>query len=236
MDHILARKEKERIANGGLFIWGIGNAVGPSIRELLRRSARPEVLFSPIKSVPKLRDVSPPAVAAWVAGEGLDGASFLLPKHSIVTSRFDLSSPPQVHYALVCFSERPLIVRHSDEKIEFAAITNLLTGRRVGASQVTAVVQPRPAQQHQKIKHYDVAIRAELAYPYFLRLSNPVVLPDAARVSGGEWTVEVFRWVRERADCGRAPEQLYLQHQSVHRGSANCTPDASKSLSAKAAV
>jgi hypothetical protein len=27
IDRILARKEAERIANGGLFLWGIGNSV-----------------------------------------------------------------------------------------------------------------------------------------------------------------------------------------------------------------
>src|SRR4051812_30446023 len=71
--HILQRKERERAANGGLFIWGIGNAVGPSIRELLRRTTRPEVLFSPIRCSPKAQDAEPPAVAAWTLGETLDG-------------------------------------------------------------------------------------------------------------------------------------------------------------------
>src|SRR5258708_7434646 len=98
IDHILARKERERVANGGLFIWGIGNAVGPSIGELTRRTTNPEVLFSPIKSEPKLLDVSPPAVVAWTAGEGLDGTPFLVPEHSIVTSRFDPISPRHFHY------------------------------------------------------------------------------------------------------------------------------------------
>ena len=50
IDSILGRKERERVANRGIFVWGIGNAIGPSIRELLRREAQPEVLFSPIKS------------------------------------------------------------------------------------------------------------------------------------------------------------------------------------------
>ena len=56
---MLQRKEQERAANGGIFIWGIGNAVGPSIRELVRRGPKPEVLFSPIKSAPKQQDVLP---------------------------------------------------------------------------------------------------------------------------------------------------------------------------------
>jgi hypothetical protein len=56
--HILQRKEQERSANDGLFIWGIGNAIGPSIRELVRRTNRPEVLFSPIKSSPILPEAT----------------------------------------------------------------------------------------------------------------------------------------------------------------------------------
>ena len=67
---ILRRKEKERAANGGIFYWGIGNAVGPSILELLRRTDEPEVLFSPIKSAPKRDDVTPEAVVAWTAAAG----------------------------------------------------------------------------------------------------------------------------------------------------------------------
>ena len=33
IEQILFRKEQERLANGGVFLWGIGNAVGPSIYE-----------------------------------------------------------------------------------------------------------------------------------------------------------------------------------------------------------
>ena len=69
--HIFKRKEEERIANSGVFIWGIGNAVGPSVRELVLRTPKPQVLFSPIRSAAKLQDVSPPSVAAWTAGETL---------------------------------------------------------------------------------------------------------------------------------------------------------------------
>src|ERR1700761_2672202 len=70
---ILLRKERERSANGGVFYWGIGNAVGPSILELLRKSDEPEVLFSPIKSTPRRDDVTPQRVVAWTAAAGLNG-------------------------------------------------------------------------------------------------------------------------------------------------------------------
>ena len=73
IDQILVRKEEERQANHGLFLWGIGNAVGPSILELVRRASVPEVIFSPIKSAPREEDVSPPAVVAWTAGSTICG-------------------------------------------------------------------------------------------------------------------------------------------------------------------
>jgi hypothetical protein len=42
IEQILERKEAERIATGGVFFWGIGNAVGRSISELVRRTDEPE--------------------------------------------------------------------------------------------------------------------------------------------------------------------------------------------------
>src|SRR5687768_6644325 len=92
IDQILARKEQERVANNGVFFWGIGNAVGPSMKELIRCTPRPEVLFSPIKSRPRAKDVAPPAVVAWVTGHTLAGEFFRLTAPSLVTSRQDAKS------------------------------------------------------------------------------------------------------------------------------------------------
>jgi hypothetical protein len=178
IDSILGRKERERVANRGIFVWGIGNAIGPSIRELLRREAQPEVLFSPIKSTPRHQDVAPPAVAAWTSGETLDGDAFLLPEHSLVTSRFDPARPRGAHYALVCYSPAPLTLSESTDTIVFAGLRNLLTGRPVGPSQVTAVVHWFESWT-QGMTTYGVAMRARLVYPYFIRLAHPLLLPDA---------------------------------------------------------
>jgi hypothetical protein len=187
--HIFQRKEEERAANGGIFIWGIGNAVGPSIRELLQRRPRPEVLFSPIKSSPKPQDVVPAAVAAWTLGETLDGDAYSLPKHSLVTSRFDPVAPRETHYALVCFSLAPITQAEPAGEISFASLTNLRTGRPIGASQVTAVVQCQPLNSRDGGQTYDVAIRAELVYPYFVRLRRPVLLQTSAHAHSAkaEW-------------------------------------------------
>lgn len=173
MEAILCRKEKERISNDGVFLWGIGNAIGPSIAELIQRALNPEVLFSPIKSAPKCKDVVPSAIATWTSAVGLDGSPFNLPTHSLVTSRYDVSAPKRSHYALVCFKNTPLTLMLSEEKLLFSELRNLRTGRPVGASQVTAVVE-RLKSHCQDLTPYEVAIRATLVPPYFVRLADPI--------------------------------------------------------------
>src|ERR1700683_3869836 len=83
IEQILQRKEAERRAGNGVFVWGIGNAVGRSMLELLRVCDEPTVLFSPIKSAPKAHDVKPPAVAAWTGARGLFGEPFVLPDQAL---------------------------------------------------------------------------------------------------------------------------------------------------------
>lgn len=173
VSQIIERKEEERQAGNGVFLWGIGNSVGPSIQGLLGVSRYPEVLFSSIKSAPKYIDVNPPAVMAWTDGIGLDGEPFALPERALVTSRFDPTSPKRVHYALVCHSEAPLTLLHDGASIQFGALRNLVTQRRLGASQVTAVVEHE--EGHPSVSEgYRVAIRARLVAPYFIRLHHPI--------------------------------------------------------------
>lgn len=172
---IIERKEEERRSGGGVFLWGVGNAVGRSILELLRVSGRPEVLFSSIKSAPKDSDVNPPAVVAWTGALGLHGEPFVLPEQALVTSRFDPASPRSVHYALVCYSEEPLVLSRGGINIQFGALRNLVTRRPVGPSQVTAVVEYQSGHSDDS-QGYEVAIRARLVAPYFIRLRQPIPL------------------------------------------------------------
>jgi hypothetical protein len=196
--HILERKEQERTANAGMFLWGIGNAIGPSVQELLRRTQEPEVLFSPIKSSARPADTEPQAVVAWTYAETLAGDSFALPTCSLVTSRRDPLAPRATHYALVCFSADPLDICHSQEKIAFACLRNLLTGRPVGASQVTAVVEHKLTYDF-GTRNYDVAIRTKLVYPYFLRLRDPLLLSKSD--INLDWSMVVRQvWERRRND------------------------------------
>jgi hypothetical protein len=197
IEQIFARKEQERIANAGLFFWGIGNAIGPSLIELLRRITSPEALFSPIQSAPRREDAVPSSVVAWTQAETLSGEEYRLPEHSLITSRFDPLKPKTRHYALVCYSETEINIGLPSEQIHFGAVRNLLTSRPVGASQVTAVVQKKATSPHLKSTPYDVAFRARLAPPYLVLLRAPV--PLAYSEAGGRWA-EI---VRQMWDCKR---------------------------------
>jgi len=179
VEQILARKEQERIANAGVFFWGIGNAIGPSMLELLRRTNSPEALFSPIQSAPRHEDTMPPSVAAWTQAETLFGEEYRLPEQSLITSRFDPLRPRARHYALVCCSETRIEVGLTDENIRFSELRNVLTSRQVGASQVTAVVHLSNAVSTGKNLSYNVAFRARLTPPYFVSLRTPIPLAES---------------------------------------------------------
>jgi hypothetical protein len=179
-DAILVRKERERAGNEGVFFWGIGNSVAPAIAELLLRDRLPEVLFSPIRGRPRPADVAPENVVAWTAAESLDGRRFKLPAGVHVTSR-----EARAHYALVCGDDAPLAFSNHGA-LDFGALRNLVSGRGVGASQVTAVVSRAPRARRTG-PSYRVALRARLVEPYFVRLRDPVprridgMLPEDAR-------------------------------------------------------
>jgi hypothetical protein len=173
IEGIFERKERERQALGGVFYWGIGNALGPAIAELVSETSSPEVLFSPIRSRPRREDIAPAEVAAWSVGETLDGSLFDFPQSARITSRFDPDSR-RAHYALVCKSALPLALSDFGE-IRFRTLRNLRSGRPLGSSQVTAVVTSGAEGAPTSGPVYPVALRAELAYPYFVRLRNPII-------------------------------------------------------------
>lgn len=175
---ILDRKEAERRANGGLFLWGVGHSLARAISELVVRCPEPEVLFSPIAGPPRREDASPEAVVEWTQGLTPEGRSFPLPSHSRVTSRLSRPLEKACHYALVCFSPEP-IPASGGGIVASGKLRNLVSGRPVGASQVSAVVHHdefAPAAG----RVYEVTLRTKLAYPYFLRLWGPIPaeIPD----------------------------------------------------------
>lgn len=174
-DGILARKESEREANDGLFLWGIGSSIAPSLQELLRLDSNPRILFTPMLSAPARHDTNPGAIAVWHAAQTMDGSPYVLPPHSLVTSRADAERPPRRHYALICRRDASLTERASRLWLDDADVRNLRTGSHVGSSQVTSVVRLVDEDQRGDPR-YQVAFAAELEPPYFVTLSNCTVL------------------------------------------------------------
>jgi hypothetical protein len=207
IDQILKRKEEERAANGGVFFWGIGNALGPSMRQLLLRTSEPDVIFSPMKSAPRQEDVSPPQVVAWTTAETLSGDSYSLPPSSMVTSGYNPAAQKQTHYALVCFSPKPLVHSLVHEKVRFGTIRNLATGRPVAPSQTTAVVERNGAGAPDE-SAYDVAIRAKLVSPFFLILRDPVPLSETSDQLDWAEIVQLVWKRRKRERKAVRPSQL----------------------------
>lgn len=167
---IVARKEIERRANGGIFLWGIGNNVGHAINMLAQLQA-PEVIFSPIASAPRPCDQSSESVVAWTEAENIDGEPFSIPDGSVVTSRGGIRK--NCHFALVCYSQDPLCLDNSNEQLYAGSLRNLVSGRQVGSSQVTSVVS---TQYSQTGRTYTVAMKLRLVAPYFVRLRTPVAV------------------------------------------------------------
>ena len=162
------RKEEERKAGGGLFYWGIGNSVAPSLRALVQRDRHPAVVFTPMLSRPSPADVSPARVVSWRQGFGLDGRAHRL-ENGAVTSKGGVRGLPARHFALVCFSEQPVDEDCDPLTFTSGSVENLQTGTAVGSSQVTSVVRRR-AEYASRGRLYSVAFRARLVEPYFLTL------------------------------------------------------------------
>lgn len=167
IDEILDRKENERLANHGIFFWGVGTSIAPGLRLLLSNERSPHVLFSPMRSRPRAVDVRPTAITEWHAGKTLDGQRFVLPPSARITSR--RSTANRQHYALVCRSDTPLRIDHLGV-VNAGQLVNWPSGNRIGASQVTAVVEERPSKACGPI--YEVALRARLEPPYFVYLRD----------------------------------------------------------------
>lgn len=207
---IFERKERERRRNGGIFLWGIGQSIGPSLPDLLRVTPAPEVLFSPMKTAAAARDASPTQVVLWCHAVGYDGHQFRLPEYSLVTSRMDPVRPRSGHYALVCEARGPILRPEGQGCcLSREALRNLRSGAALGASQVTAIVRRLPATASARVE-YPVAARARLVYPYLVRLTRAVPLPESCRVDGAglaayESAVDSLLRLREQDDDGLFP-------------------------------
>lgn len=170
---IVARKEAERRATGGIFFWGIGNALGQAPEYAATLQGSLKVVFSPMKSVAKAIDHSPPSIVRWTAYRAAGGGHERLPSGVVVTSRAVTPSgaPKTRHYALVCRSDRPLVLGHHGG-FNPDNYRNIGGGGSVGPSQVTCILErvgdSAPADS------YDIAMVADLVAPFFVQLVDPV--------------------------------------------------------------
>jgi hypothetical protein len=165
---ILQRKERERLATG-MFFWGIGHSVRPSIAELRRQYPQPEVIFSRIQTKPRMVDSNPSSTAVWNSATDLNGNRFELPQGICIVSSF----PKRRYYALVCSSDTPLTIECDLGSVNIGDLENFPSGKQVGDSQVTAVVRQRSERRNGIDRSYPIVIRANLVAPYFLRLADP---------------------------------------------------------------
>lgn len=171
---IFARKELERLANNGVFLWGIGNSISGSLQALLKHERNPKVVFSPMLSKAKTTDKSPAEISTWSRALTLEGNHWEFPAGSIVTSRAHSgpSTHKKRHYALVCKSDVPLELQNFEVNLDASNLRNLATNSILGASQVTAIVRANKISKGP----YAVTMVVDLIYPYFVRLTNPIIL------------------------------------------------------------
>ncbi len=184
---IFARKELERFRNGGVFLWGIGSSIRPSLLDLVAEQSEPEVVFSPMKSKASSRDARPAGTALWTSAVGLDGRAYEIPEWSLVTSAVRDRGLRQRHYALVCQSAVSINEPTVGGEVRLHELRNLSNNTRIGSSQVTCVVR-RDGHDCPASPIYSVALVAQLAPPYFVELRDPCIVPERARIDrvGGD--------------------------------------------------
>lgn len=192
---IINRKELERRANAGMFVWGVGNAPA-RLTQVLARASRPvRAIFSIMKSKPRRIDAVADALLLWRGYIDAEGIERTLPASTIVTSRASTGAgEKRVHYALMCRSDHPLAIQRDGDLFDPAAFRNAGDrGGPVGASQVTALLRQVAEQRAQA--PYEVNMEAQLAEGYWVRLTSPLriardeldALDRAATMNVDDW-------------------------------------------------
>ena len=217
LEAIVHRKELERQNGNGLFVWGVGNALGSSIQEYGYTKGTIPLLFSPIRSKPRQVDASPIHLFLWLSY--VDGAGNVqpLPEHSLVTSGGlgEEELPRKRHYALFCHSQVSLHQQVAME-VDFDELYNRTSNKPVGFSQVTAFVRRTPGNLRTSLpkKTYQVPFRADLISPFYARLAHGFRVPKvfASRIENFSKRASPSQWghfVRELRE--QAKEKTYAQ-------------------------
>ncbi len=196
LEHIIARKENERLSNGGVFFWGVGNAPSTLIAPLARMEVAVPMVFSIMKGKPKAHDIAPASVVAWRRYVDQNGNERPLPPSILVTSRGDSSTGVRKskHFALICQSQEPLAVV-SGKPFNHRSYRNAgVNGGAVGASQVTALLTP--SIDDNAVAEYEANMEASLADAYWVRLTDPVQLSESQlRLYARSGSLSVSDWV-----------------------------------------
>lgn len=221
LSEIIRRKEIERRGCEGLFLWGIGNSLGSNLALLRRCAVESCVVFSPMRSKPRVADSSPATLRLWLSYIDGSGRERELPTASLVTSRARTTGghAKDAHYALICES-RSAIDQGPCGEFDASTLVNLASGRPVGASQVTSVVRLGVARDAPALR-YSIGFMAKLQGPGQVRLArsaeiNPEELVDAVNAAEGSdvgaWKAAVSKL--KRAAVPRAKEPLWLHSRS----------------------
>lgn len=180
LEAILSRKEIERQAGDGVFLWGVGNAPATIVSLLAKASMPVRAIFSIMKSRPKKVDAEPARVVIWRRYIDADGTERPIPGHALVTSRGDSpSGAKRFHYALMCRSDEPLILRRGDGFDPNSFRNAGGKGAPVGSSQVTALL--RRVQVSEGPTDYEANLSAWLTGGYWVRLVDPVEIDPIKR-------------------------------------------------------
>jgi len=102
-----------------------------------------------------------------------------LPKHVFITSRAKArGNLKQKHYALVCKKKEEILEEHW-KNLKLSQYKNINSNKNLIAhSQVTAILEPNGGSNGITTE-YSIMFAADLVYPYFITLVNPVELPLA---------------------------------------------------------
>jgi hypothetical protein len=89
LEQIVRRKEAERVKGNGQFWWGVGNSLGPAVRDAARaQGGTLPVLFSVMLGRPKAADSSPDMVSRWTSWEDEGGRIHAIPSKTVTSFRF----------------------------------------------------------------------------------------------------------------------------------------------------
>ena len=198
---IVQRKECERRHGDGHFFWGVGNAPALAIDPLARQRTPVPVIFSEMKSKPKLADTHPAQVLAWRRYLDFDGTEHALPDHVLVTSKATITRANKLrgYYALMCFTDSPLELSEDGARFNHHSYRNVSQqSAPVGPSQVTALLKLTNASDDippTLTTSYQADLQAWLTGSYWVRLSDPVLLrPEHLAALSQAFDLEAGEW------------------------------------------